>query len=79
MMSGMSDAAAIDRFDDPDETVTIEPDPVIDAYMRDVDLSLLRENLRRTPDERFRRLWALQRFARELQRAGREAKERGNL
>jgi hypothetical protein len=36
----------------------IEPDPVIEAYKRDVDRSLLRENLKLTPDERLRRLQA---------------------
>ncbi|MFO0635736.1 MAG: hypothetical protein U0168_23090 [Nannocystaceae bacterium] len=51
-------------------------DPVIAAYQRDVDLTLIRENLRRTPDERFERLIALARFAEELQRAGREARGR---
>ena len=50
-----------------------EPDPVIEAYKKDVDRSLIRENLKRTPDERMRGLVALQRFAIELRRAGRDA------
>jgi hypothetical protein len=29
------------------------PDPVIEVYKRDVDESLLRENLKRTPEERI--------------------------
>jgi hypothetical protein len=29
------------------------PDPVIEAYKRDIDESLLRENLKRTPEERI--------------------------
>lgn len=33
-------------------------DPVIEAYKRDVDRTLLRENLRLTPDERLKRLEA---------------------
>lgn len=37
------------------------PDPVIEAYKRHVDRTLLRENLRRTPAERFRNLQAWQR------------------
>jgi hypothetical protein len=49
------------------------PDPVIEAYKRDVDRTLLRENLRRTPDERLRDLVRLQRFADELKRAARGA------
>jgi hypothetical protein len=30
-------------------------DPVIEAYKKDVDRTLLRENLKLTPDERFRK------------------------
>jgi hypothetical protein len=47
------------------------PDPVIEAYKRDVDRTLLRENLRRTPAERFRNLQAWQRLVLEMQRANR--------
>jgi hypothetical protein len=54
----------------------VGPDPVIEAYKRDVDRTLLRQNLRRTPDERVRDLVRLQRFAEELTRAGREASRR---
>ena len=54
----------------------LPPDPVIDAYMKDVDRTLIRENLRRTPEERARNLMALQRAAEELWRAGREARRR---
>jgi hypothetical protein len=53
-----------------------EPDPVVEAYKRDVDRSLIRENLKRTPDERMRALVALQRFAAELRHGGREASGR---
>lgn len=49
-------------------------DPVIEAYKQHVDRTLLRENLRLTVEERFRKLMDLQRFAEELQRAGREAR-----
>ena len=31
------------------------PDPVIAAYMKDVDRTLLRENLKLSPEERVRR------------------------
>jgi hypothetical protein len=54
----------------------IEPDPVIEAYKKDVDRTLLRENLRRTPEERLDNLAALQSFAAEVRRAGREARNR---
>jgi hypothetical protein len=52
-------------------------DPVIEVYKQHVDRTLLRENLRLTVEERFRKLMDLQRFAEELQRAGREARRRG--
>jgi len=43
---------------------------VIEAYKKDVDRSLLAENLRRSVQERFERLIELQRFAAELRHAG---------
>jgi hypothetical protein len=49
-------------------------DPVIEAYKKDIDRTLIRENLKRSVEERFDRLMELQRFAEELQRAGREAR-----
>lgn len=51
-----------------------DPDPVIEAYKRDVDRTLIRENLRRSVQERIERLSELQRFAAELRRAGLNAK-----
>ncbi len=50
-----------------------ETDPVIEAYKRDVDRTLIRENLRLTVEERFDALMRLQEFAEELRRAGRAA------
>jgi hypothetical protein len=49
-------------------------DPVVEAYKRDVDRTLLERNLRLTPEERFRQLMQLQKFAAELRRAGRAAR-----
>lgn len=46
-------------------------DPVVEAYKRHIDRTLLRENLRKTPEERVRALMALQRLAEEARRAGR--------
>ena len=46
-------------------------DPVIDAYKKDIDRTLIRENLKRTPEERLRQLMKLQEFAEALQAAGR--------
>jgi hypothetical protein len=53
--------------------VSLAPDPVIDAYKRDVDRTLLRERLQRSVEERLRDLTRLQAMAEELRRAGREA------
>lgn len=49
-------------------------DPVTEAYKRDVDRTLLRENLKLTVEERFLKLMDLQRFAAELRTAGQHAK-----
>ena len=53
---------------------SLAPDAVIEAYKRDVDRTLIRANLRLTVTERFEKLMALQRFAEEMRRAGREAR-----
>jgi len=45
-------------------------DPVIEAYKKDVDRTLLRENLKLTVEERFRKFESVAQFARELQDAG---------
>lgn len=50
-----------------------EPDPIIEAYKRDVDRTLIRENLRLTVEQRFDALMRLQQFAEELRQAGRDA------
>ena len=47
-----------------------EPDPVIEAYKRDVDRTLLRQNLKRSPEERWRDFAAAVALAEELRRAG---------
>jgi hypothetical protein len=52
------------------------PDPVIETYKRDVDRSLIRQNLRRSVEERLEALMQLQRFAEELHRAGRRRANR---
>ncbi len=54
----------------------LQPDPVIEAYKKDLDRTLLRENLRLTPEERLRNLMELQRLAEEARRAGRELRRR---
>ena len=45
-------------------------DPVVEAYIKDIDRTLLRENLKKTPQERIEALMALQRLAEEARRAG---------
>jgi antitoxin (DNA-binding transcriptional repressor) of toxin-antitoxin stability system len=42
---------------------------VVERYKRDVDRTLIRENLRRSPEERLQALQGLQQFASELRRA----------
>ena len=54
----------------------MEIDPIIELYKKDVDRTLFRENLKLTVEQRFLRLMELQRFAAELQRAGKEARTR---
>jgi hypothetical protein len=49
-------------------------DPVIEAYKRDVDRTLLREALRLTPEERLANLQKLCDFAEEMRRAGERAR-----
>jgi hypothetical protein len=55
------------------ETISLAPDPVIEAYKKDIDRTLLQERLRLTPEERLRDLMRLQEAADELRRGGREA------
>jgi hypothetical protein len=57
-----------------DEHAPFPTDPVVEAYKRDIDRSLIRENLRCTVEERLDRLIRLQEFAEELHRAGRASR-----
>lgn len=54
----------------------IEPDPVIEAYKKDVDRTLLRENLRRTPEERSANFLRMYHLSEEMRRAGAMARAR---
>jgi hypothetical protein len=62
-----------DAYGEPRESDerALDPDPVIEVYKRDVDRTLIREQLRRTIDERVRRMIAALRLATELGAAGR--------
>ncbi len=50
-------------------------DPVIEAYKKDVDRTLLRENLKLTVDERFRQFESFMQYVHELREAGKKSRE----
>jgi hypothetical protein len=52
-------------------------DPIIELFKRDVDRTLLRENLKLTPDERLLKLTDFTRFAEDVRAAGMRARESG--
>jgi len=52
-----------------------KPDPVIEAYKKHIDRTLIRENLKLSPEERLFRLAKLQEFAETLRRAGETARQ----
>lgn len=54
----------------------VPPDPVIDAYKRDVDQSLLLENLRKTPEQRVQTLVAMASLAADVRPARRVAERK---
>lgn len=56
-----------------DRSSTDRPDPVVDAYKRDVDRTLLRENLKLSPEERLLKFQRFMRSLEELRAAGRKA------
>jgi len=49
---------------------SFELDPVIEAYKKDVDRTLLRENLKLTPEQRIQKLQDFVNFAATLREAG---------
>jgi hypothetical protein len=51
-------------------------DPLIEAYKKDVDRTLIRENLRLSVEERFEKLMRLHAFADELRRSGKQREQR---
>jgi len=54
----------------------LEPDPVIEAYKKHVDRTLLRENLKLTVQQRIEKLQRALELVEEARRAGREARKR---
>ncbi len=55
--------------------VSLEPDPVIEAYKQHIDRTLLIENLKLTPAERINRLMELMQFAETLEEAGKALRD----
>lgn len=47
-------------------------------FMLDVDRTLLRENLKLTPEQRLEKFSSFMRFVAELRRAGENVRRRGN-
>jgi hypothetical protein len=62
-------AAARYHRDIVTEKPPLPKDPVIEAYKKDVDVTLLLENLKRTPQERLDRMISMLRLTEEMQRA----------
>ena len=52
----------------------LTPQPVIEAFKKDIDRTLIRENLKLTHEERLLKLMQLQCFVQELHYAGRRAR-----
>ena len=48
--------------------VSLDPDPVIDAYKKDVDRTLIRENLKLSVEDRLRQLMKFQELDRKSTR-----------
>jgi hypothetical protein len=63
------------RYDSDMGTSAAAQDPLLEALIRDVDMSLIRRNLQLTPQQRIDQLVEMQRFAAELAKAGRKARE----
>jgi hypothetical protein len=56
------------------QLVSLEPSPVIEAYKRDVDRTLIRENLKLSPDERVRKMISALSFAEHVRASGKAAR-----
>lgn len=69
IVSSMADASA-----DGSNANDARPLDPVDAYKKHVDITLIREQLRRTPDERVERMMAALRLAEELRAAARRAR-----
>jgi hypothetical protein len=56
-----------------DDEDRIPPDPVIEYYKKDIDRTLLRENLTLTPQQRLEKLMGFMRSLEQLKEAFRRA------
>ena len=52
-------------------SVSLDPDPVIDTYKKDIDRTLLRGNLRVTVDQRVRKMISVLQFAQAVRESRR--------
>jgi len=55
-------------------SVSLEPSPIIEAYKKDVDRTLIRENLKLSADERIKKMIAALRLVEEVRRSRRTEK-----
>lgn len=58
----------------PPVPVGLDPDPVIERFKKDIDRTLLRENLKLTPEQRLQKLQDFVNLAAELREAGRRSR-----
>ncbi len=70
LLEEMSMPGKSNRTPEQRSVTGLQLDPVIEAYKRDIDRTLLRENLKLTVEQRFLKLCELQRLATELRKAG---------
>ncbi|CAN5754704.1 hypothetical protein BH11MYX3_BH11MYX3_38720 [soil metagenome] len=56
------------------EWVALEPCPVIEAYKKDVDRTLIRENLKLNTEQRIEKMISVLRFADEVRRSSKVPK-----
>jgi hypothetical protein len=49
-------------------------DPVVEVYKKDIDRTLLRENLKLTVEDRFRKFESFAQYARELREGGQRSR-----
>jgi len=70
----IEDEAAMADIETP--PLVLGSDPVVEAYKKDIDRTLIRRNFELTVEERVLQLQAMQEFAEELRAAGRKLRER---